>query len=358
MREQRWESLQYFSLTDLMETLSRIQAKGLNTTATDRETICYIEEWEVDSPKEAEPIEAWLVEDLTRVQVFDAWAGDFFLFAGRYHSVFQQFQTVDTYCSISHPWTISGHLATLFPEARFWLGFRHHHSFIRVRLHTTQVIAPGETSGDHQRPVWLEEREQAFEEAISQLEVPISISKTDKLVQLRSDQEEVPFFCSWPDAFGPCQFEFNSSDPYEFLVPATRLASTYQESKGPVRVYLTGFSPEAFSAFSSLPHSSFRTLYRCSTHCCLNEISELLNILGSRGRLYTTICEFQTQKILPSGQNASAIIGFASNGRGLQLEARCNLMPLPPEEMTGWWDEFLGVPMTYAPLAPFPYPLL
>ena len=119
MREQRWESTQIFSLEESLDTLKRLNAKGLKTTPTDRETICYIEEWEVNSPEEVRQIDAWLVEDITRIQVFDEWVGDFFLFAGHFHTVFQQYESIDTYCSISHPWTISGHLATLYPEARF-----------------------------------------------------------------------------------------------------------------------------------------------------------------------------------------------------------------------------------------------
>ncbi len=353
MREQRWESNQTFSLAELLAVTNRLNAKGLKTTDPDRETICYIEEWEVDSPEEVERIHEWLVEDITMVQVFDEWAGDFFLFAGGYHSLFQQYQSVDTYCSISHPWTIPGHLATLYPEARFWLGFRHRHSFIRVRLHTCSVIAPGETWGDHQRPIWLEEREHAFAEAISLLEIPITVSSNDMMVQLHSEQQDVPFFCSWPDAFGPCQFEFNSFDPFQFLVPASRLAATHQETSAPVRVYLTGFPPEALIDFSSL-QPQHRTVYRCSTHCCLNELPDILDILGRCGRLYTTICEFQTQDLLPSQPNASAIIGIASSGSGLQLELRCNLMPLPQTDMEHWLHDLLGVQMTYAPLSPFP----
>ncbi len=353
MREQRWESVRTFSLTELLALTSRLNGKGLQTAAPDREIICYIEEWEVDSPEEVERIYAWMVEDITMVQVFDGWVGDFFLFAGHYHTKFQQYQSVNTYCSICHPWTIQGHLATLYPEAMFWLGFRHRHSFIRVRLHTCSVIAPGETMGDHQRPIWLEEREHAFAQAITLLELPITISKTATMIQLTSQQEEVPFFCSWPDAFGPGQFEFNSSDPFEFLVPSSRLAATYQGARPSVRVYLTGFTPEALLDFSTLqpPH---RTVYRCSTHCCLNELPDILNILGGRGRIYTTICEFQTQDLLPSLPNASAIIGIAGTGQGLQMEVRLNLMPLPQDGMEDWLVDLLGVTMNYAPPSPFP----
>ena len=43
---------------------------------------------------------------------------------------------------------------------------------------------------------------------------------------LRPVDPSVPFFCSWPDAFGPRQFEYNTADAYEFLVPASKLAAT------------------------------------------------------------------------------------------------------------------------------------
>jgi len=131
------------------------------------------------------------------------------------------------------------------------------------------------------------------------------------------------------------------------------MAATYQGTLVPVRVYLTGFTHEALSDFSSL-QSPHRIVYRCSTHCCLNELPEILRILGRGGRLYTTICEFQTQEILPSHPNASGIIGMASNGHRLQLELRCNLMPLPQPDMEDWLLDWLGVKMSYAPLSPFP----
>ena len=64
---------------------------------------------------------------------------------------------------------------------------------------------------------------------------PLAFSSPDDLVAklqprrdgvvLRAADTRAPLFCSWPDAFGPCQFEYNSLDAYEFLVPASRLVS-------------------------------------------------------------------------------------------------------------------------------------
>ena len=96
----------------------------------------------------------------------------------------------------------------------FWIGFRQTHSFIRIRLHTTDVIAPGDVHADEQRAIWLEERQAAFQEAVARLDLPITTSIHKDRVLLHNARREVPFFCSWPDAFGPCQFEFNSPDPF------------------------------------------------------------------------------------------------------------------------------------------------
>ena len=55
----------------------------------------------------------------------------------------------------------------------------------------------------------------------------------------------------------------------------------------------------------------------------------------SAGRLYSTLCEFQTQELMPEGSDASAIIGIVGTAGGFQLEARLNRAPLPEEHMVG-----------------------
>jgi hypothetical protein len=37
-----------------------------------------------------------------------------------------------------------------------------------------------------------------------------------------------------------------------------------------------------------------------------------------------------------------------------QVEVRLNRAPLPEDEMPGWLESLVGMPMRYAPLPPFP----
>ncbi|MDT7041794.1 hypothetical protein [Candidatus Nitronereus thalassa] len=353
MREQRWESHNSLSFDEVLATLTRLEQHGLRPVDPEKEGICYVEEWQVNSPDRIQELDPWPIEDVTMIHMVDNWQGDFFLFAGGYHTIFQQYQSVSTYCSISHPWHLPGHLVTILPQAMFWVGFRHTHSFIRIRLHTSEVIAPGDTWIQHQPAIWIDERQQAFQSAIDLLELPIEIESKNNRITLRSTQEEVPFFCSWADAFGPCQFEFNSSDPFAFLVPASSLASTHQLPTAKIRTYLTGFTQKALHDFQELAPAS-RFAYRCSGHICLTELPDILEIVGESGRLYTTICEFHTQSILPGHKDAAAVVGIMTTGNQYQLEVRFNLMPLPKPDMDAWLEEVLGTPMTYAPLPVFP----
>ena len=353
MREQRWESQQVLNFQDVLKTLARLERQGIHPADPDKESIGYIEEWHVSSPDSLHELERWPIEDVTMIHSLDNWQGDFFLLAGRYHTIFQQYQSVSTYCSISHPWHLPGHLATLHPQAMFWVGFRYTHSFIRIRLHTCEVIAPGDSCGPHQSGIWLDERHNAFQAAINLLELPVDISCENNKVSLRSTQTDIPFFCSWPDAFGPCQFEFNSSDAFAFLVPASGLANTHQQPTAPVRIYLTGFPEQALHEFQAIePHSRFH--YRCSAHTCFNELPDMLRIVGNTGRLYMTICEFYTQHLLPDHKEAVAVIGVLTSQNHFQLEVRFNRIPLSKPEMEPWLKDLLGYSMTYAPLSPFP----
>ena len=352
MREQRWESQESLSFDEILGILTRLENQGLQPISPEKEIICYVEEWQVTSPESIEALAAWPIEDVTMIHILDAWRGDFFLLAGHYHTIFQQHQSVNTYCSISHPWRIHSHFATLNPQAIFWVGFRHTHSFIRIRLDAREVIAPGDSSLHCEPSLWADERQKAFQSAIDLLELPVKIECINNKVSLHSMQQGAPFFCSWPDAFGPCQFEFNSSDAYEFLVPASSLANTFQQS-APVRIYLTGFHEKALLEFQKIAANE-RLAYRCSTHTCLAELPDILKIVGQSGRLYTTICEFHTQHTLHHQNNAVAIVGVMTTENEYQLEVRFNMMPLPKLEMEPWLLDLLGFPMRYAPLPAFP----
>ncbi len=352
MRERRWETTSPLTFGQALAVGERLASLGLKPAVPAKDVICYVEEWTVESPEDFDGLDAWATEDVTLVHVRDGWRGDFFLLSGAYHTVYQRHQDVGTYCSISHPWRIREPLRLHESRSMLWLGFRHAHSFVRIRIQTGEVISPGETRGDDRRDQWLEERRAAFLEAITTLELPIETAVEKHQLVLRPTDSSVPFFCSWPDAFGPCQFEYNTSDAYEFLVPASRLAATYAPEPAGVRAYLTGFSEGALNEFAAIEPVP-RLVYRCSVHCPLDDLPEIRSAIEPDGRLYSTLCEFQTQELLPDGEDASAIIGVVGSSAGFSIEARLNRAPLREELMAGWLERLIGHPMQYAPLPAF-----
>ncbi|MDF0645379.1 MAG: hypothetical protein P0111_15215 [Nitrospira sp.] len=352
MRERRWETTAPLSFGQVLVVGERLASLGLKPAVAAKDVICYVEDWKVEAAEDLDGLDAWATEDVTLVHVRSGWRGDFFLLAGAYHTVYERHQNIGTYCSISHPWRNREPLVHHESRSMLWLGFRHAHSFVRVRLQTKEVISPGETRGDDQREQWLEERRAAFLEAITVLEVPIETAIEKQQVVLRPADPQVPFFCSWPDAFGPCQFEYNTTDAYEFLVPASRLAATFAPEPSGVRAYLTGFSEEALAEFAAIePRAGLA--YRCSVHCPLDDLPEIRSVIEPEGRLYATLCEFQTQDLIPERDDASAIVGVVGAGAGFHLEVRLNRAPLPEEQMAGWLERLLGYPVVYAPLPAF-----
>ncbi len=352
MRERRWESTSPLRFDHILAVGRRLAALGLKPAVPEKDVISYIEEWRVDATVDLDRLDAWSTEDVTLLHIREGWKGDFFLLAGAYHTVYQRHQDINTYCSISHPWRSREPVRLHRPCSMCWVGFRHTHAFIRVRLHTNEVITPGETRADSDRAIWLEERRALFLEAITLLDLAIETAVEKDVVELVPTDRAVPFFCSWPDAFGPCQFEYNSSDAFEFLVPASKLAATMGDEPVGVRVYLTGFSERALEDFQAIAPPP-QLAYRCSVHSPLDELPEILSELRSRGRVYTTVCEFQTQEVLPEGDEASAIVGMVGEGDMFRLEVRLNRAPLPEAQMAGWLERLLGYPVVYAPLPPF-----
>lgn len=353
MRERRWETSNQLEFSEVLSVGERLASWGLAPAHPAKDIICYIEEWIVEGPEDFDRLDPWNSEDVTLVRVHDGWQGDFFLLAGGYHTVYQRHRRVGTYCSVCHPWRVPGALRTLHERGMFWVGFRHHHGFIRVRLHTTDVIAPGETRVDDQRDVWVFEREQAFMAATRILELPISAGVGQGKIMLKASPTDVPFFCSWPDSFGPCQFEYNTSDPFEFLVPAGRLAATYGGQSATVRAYLTGFSEAALKEFQAVQPEA-KSGYRCSVHCPLDELPEVLEAVAPSGRVYATLCEFQTEQLCPEGADASAVIGVVGGDGAYRIEVRLNRAPLDEADMAAWLEQIVGHAVTYAPLPPFP----
>ena len=354
MREHRWETQSAFSFDDILNLTERLRQVNLSPVHPGKDVITYIEEWEVSNPTEINKLECWPIEDLTLIHVLENWEGDFFLLAGGYHTVFQRYQSVNTYCSICHPWRINGHLATLLSDAMFWVGFRHTHSFIRVRVHTTDIVAPGETWADHQRPIWLEERKAAFLAAIRTLDLPLEpVIEGDRL-NLHTPRQDTPLFCSWPDAFGPCQFELNSPDVFEFLVPASQLAATHLGRVANVRTYLTGFSVEELQDFQSITRGQTIGLPMFGTQRVQRHSRDPREVLDQSGRLYSTLCEFQTEMVLAKGKDVAAIIGIVATQGQFRIEVRLSQSPLPLQDTTGWLEHLLGVRVSYAPLSAFP----
>lgn len=351
MRERRWETGP-LDFAQVLAVGERLAVLGLKPVVPAREVICYVEDWTVQSPEDFDELDTWATEDVTLVHVRERWRGDFFLLAGAYHTVYQQYQDVGTYCSISHPWRIRDRMRMHEGRGMLWIGFRQAHSFLRVRLQTTEVITPGEIRGNAQRAQWLKERSAAFLEAIETTELPVEVSIENDQVVLRPINPAVPFFCSWPDAFGPCQFEYNTADAYEFLVPASQLAATCSTEPNEVRAYLTGFSEAALVDFLAIGPSP-RQAYRCSVHCSLDEVPEIQSAIKPDGRLYATLCEFQTRELLPQGDDASAIVGIVGSQAGFAIEARLNRAPLSEELMTDWLERLIGHPVAYAPLPAF-----
>jgi hypothetical protein len=353
MREHRWETRATLSFDDILSVASKLRQDGLTSIHEDKEMIGYIEEWEVDHPQQIQALASWPTEDVTLLHLLDNWQGDFFLLAGRYHSTFQAHQTVNTYCSIAHPWRISQPLATLLPEAWFWVGFRHTHGFIRIRVHTTDIIAPGESVEHPRSRFWLTDREEAFRAAIQILDLPIEVTQNSERVLLQTARTDAPFFCSWPDAFGPCQFELNSPDPFEFLVPASQLAATCQGQPANLRVYFTGFPESVLLDFSRIAPNP-RFMYRCSIHCTLSDMPDLLRLLEPRGRVYGSLAEFQTGHLFPEGADSAVIVGLVGTNGEFRLEIRLNQHPLPHQETERWLEELVGHALMYSPLPAFP----
>lgn len=353
MRERRWETPGKLDFNQVLAVGERLASLGLVPAPPEKDIICYVEEWTVDRPEDFDRLDPWATEDVTLVRIQDAWQGDFFLLAGHYHGVYQRHKNLSTYCSVSHPWLVGAELETLHPRAMFWVGFRHDHGFIRVRLHTVEVVAPGETRGEARRDRWLADRRRAFESATSLLGLALACHERQGTLVLTGPDPQVPLLCSWPDAFGPCQFEYNTPDPFEFLVPASRLAATYGGRSAMVRAYLTGFSETALEEFQDVQPDA-RSAYRCSAHCPLDDLPEMLQAIAPTGRLYGTLCEFHTPEILPQGEEAWAVVGIMGQHGAFQLEVRLNRAPLPEEGMAAWLEQLLGLPVAYAPLPPFP----
>jgi hypothetical protein len=317
----------------------------------DRLGACYVEEFWVDRLDEITRLDPWPIEEVTLIESDESWAGDFFVLAARHHELYRAHTTMEAYLSISHPWRIPNPLRlTLHQhEALCWIGFRDTHGFIRVRVVPTEIVTPGEGDQDARRDRWISERAEAFGSAIEALELPLFVDWSDGVPMVGSAEPGCRIAGSWPDAFGPCQFEYVVLDRYELLVPAARLVERLGLRPALLRTFLSGWSPDALAAFHQLQPES-KLLYRGFVHAQLADLPAIAAAVAPRGRALATLCEFRTPGLLPGAYEAYAVIGAIGDREGFTLEIRLSRMPLPADQTAAWLEALVGVPMVYTPL--------
>lgn len=352
MRERRWESQETIGFDAVVALCRSLSERGLDVKGIDKEVSCYFEEFWIKSLDEINRLEAWPVDEVTLVQVNDRWEGDFFVLAGSHYDLFRRHLSMEAYLSLSHPWSIPPELKVRLHqhEAMFWIGFRQDHGFIRVRLTPNEIITPGERRGDQRRFSWLSERASLFAAAVEVLDLPLFVEWEKGSLSLSSEDPAWPVSCSWPDAFGPCQFEQIVADPYQLLVPAARLISKRGVRPATIRTFFSGFTPEALESFHRLQPLS-RLLYRGYIQAPLKDLPKMVEAIGPTARVLANLCEFRTGQLLPEGEEAYAVVGVVGGQSGYKIEIRLNRAPLPEERMEEWLQRLTGIPMRYAPLS-------
>lgn len=352
MRERRWESQTAIGFDEIVTVCRALNDQGLEVKRLDKEVSCYFEELWVNRLDEIDRLEAWPADEVTLVQVNDRWEGDFFVLAGNHYDLFRRHLSMEAYLSLSHPWSAPPELKVRLhqPEGMFWIGFRQDHGFIRVRLAPNEIITLGERRGDQRRFSWMSERAALFAAAVEVLDLPLFVEWEKGVLSISSEDPAWPVSCSWPDAFGPCQFEQIVSDPYQLLVPAARLISKRGVRPATIRTFFSGFTHEVLRAFHQLQPMS-RLLYRGYIHAPLKELPKIVEAIGPGARVLANLCEFRTGQILPEGEEAYAVVGVVGGQGGFKIEIRLNRAPLPEEQMEGWLRQLTGLPMRYAPLS-------
>jgi hypothetical protein len=352
VREHRWETRAALGFQDLLALCRRLHARGLAVRPPDRLGACYVEEFWVDRPDDIARLDSWPVEEVTLVEVADPWSGDFFVLAGQHHELYREHAAMEAYLSLSHPWRIPSRvpLALHQPEAMCWIGFRDTHGFIRVRVVPREIVTPGESESDARRDQWVGERAEAFAAAIDALELPLFVDWSEGYPTVGSAEPGCRIAGSWPDAFGPCQFEYAVMDRYELLVPAARLVERLGIRPGELRTFLSGWSPDALAAFHRLQPAT-TLLYRGFVHARLTELPAIVSAVAPRGRVLATLCEFRTPELLPDANEAYAVIGAIASRDGVTVEVRLNRKPLPASRVAAWIEELVGAPVMYAPLS-------
>lgn len=353
MRERRWESIQAIGFEDILTLQHRLKEAGLKVREPHQETACYIEAFSINHLDEIDRLSQWTIDEITLVQIKEAWSGDFFLLAALHHELYLEHTQMEGYLSLCHPWQIpaENEIKRHQPEALFWIGFRDTHGFIRVRIVPEEIIPPGEHRDAQHRLSWVTERALAFSSAIDVLDLPLFVEWHEGRLLVSTTDPASAVSVSWPDAFGPCQFEYVVTDRYDLLVPAARLVSKLGVQPATVKTFLSGFSQEALSVFHELQPDA-QMLYRGYIHACLNDLPQVVEaVTANHGRVLINLCEFETNRLLLEGEPASAVLGVIGDVDGFKIEIRLNRAPLPEEKMIEWLNALTGFPVVYAPLS-------
>ncbi|MFZ5875999.1 MAG: hypothetical protein ACOYXU_06270 [Nitrospirota bacterium] len=351
MREHRWETRESVGFDELLRRCRRLRDAGVPVRSADHVGACYVEEFWVDRVGDIRRLDSWPIDEVTLIEIDDAWAGDLFVVAGRHHELYRQRASMEAYLSISHPWRIplAVDLAAHQREAMFWVGFRDTHGFIRIRLIPTDILTPGEGERDPRRDQWVSERADALAAALDALDLSLFVDWSEGAPMVGSAEPGCRIAGSWPDAFGPCQFEYVLEDRYALLVPAARLVDRLGARPAVLRTYLSGWPPDALAAFRALQPTA-TLLYRGFVHASLDDLPDIADAVAPRGRVVATLGEFSTAGMIPHGRDAYAVIGAVGSHSGFTFEVRLNRLPLSRGDTEGWLEDLIGAPVSYAPL--------
>lgn len=352
MRERRWESRDSLAFEEVLDLLASLTRAGLTVRPPRRESACYFEEFGIEGVDDLDRLEAWPLEELTLVQVADQWTGDFFVLAAAHHEAYRARPAMEAYLSLSHPWLIPRDLGPVLhhDEGMFWIGFRNTHAFLRGRVIPKDIIPPGEARGDAQRDRWVRERADAWSAALDVLDLPLFVDWSNGRPEVGSADPGCRISGSWPDAFGPCQFEYVVADRYELLVPAARFIERLGVRPATLRTFVSGWPPAVFDEIHRLQPDA-RRLVRGYLHACLLDLPEIVGAIAPRGKILSTLCEFRASDRDAAAQDAYAVVGVIGGPDGYAVEVRLSRAPRPEDEMDAWVSRLVGRPMVYAPLS-------
>ena len=351
MREHRWESRFPFTFPELLALCERLRKTGVKTREWREVRACYFDEFRINDLGTVERLSPWILDELTLVETNTGWDGDFFLLAGRHHEIFRTHERMEAYLSLCHLWkiTLPGPPRYHESEAMIWIGYRDTHTFIRIRLVPVTIIAPGEARPPSEQNGWLKERAEIFACAIEELGLPIRTGMSDDSVTLQSADPSALVSSTWPDAFGPCQFEFVVSDKYALLVPASRFVSRYGLSRSKLRVFISGFPVEALEKFRSLQPES-ELFYRGFIQASINDLPEVIAATEPSGKALINLCDFEIAGYLGPDWPGEGVIGLMGDEGGYKIEIRLNRMPLSLGEAGKRLEEWTADQLVYAPL--------